>query len=258
MRPFGGYVHGRLWAAAGAGWTPAKGPNLFSWMRGDDPDASINTTPDPDQYAAIPDRGMPLESFAQPTSGNQPQLSTDWTPSPVPFFADGRRFSAGGAPDAKMLHDGTSDCDLYGIAVVSSLSATHTVFRTMSSFNTSGALMHITSAGAIQVQCGNGSGDAALSMQTSAGAISAGAPFIWGYSKRGADVQLYLQGSVVGSGTISSPSSGDASGPFTLGATATGNNPLIGMIPEIIWFAGSSLPQRQVVENYLSRWSYTP
>lgn len=260
MRPFGGYVHGRLWAAAGAGWTPAKGPNLFSWMRGDDPDASINTTPDPDQYAAIPDRGMPLESFAQATSGNQPQLSTDWTPSPVPLFTGGRRLQHSAAPSSWVVHNGTENLLLCGIATLGLANAAQVVGTfSGSSLAAVGFNLRVGTGGNAVFRVHNGSGSTGLNIASSTGAITANVPFVFSIQILGTSASLYLGGSLIGTDTIPDPSENDPDHSLVIGSQVSGGDPMGGAVPELVAFRGQTLPDRARVENYLtSGWVYSP
>lgn len=240
-------------------WTPANEPSLFSWMRGDDPGAAINTTPDPHQYAAIPDRGSLGGAYEQSTSGSQPIVSEDWEPGPVPFFADGRRFQhSADVGNWSLLYDGTSDVDVHVLFLIPSLSGTQTLIRNLTTFNATGVLLHVTSGGNLVFNVGNASGTAALELGTGNGAISAGTLHWGAIRKRSANVELLLDGSVADSGVITAPNNAAPNTALFLGATNIGNNPLIGFVPELTIFSGAPLPSFSLVETYLSRWSYTP
>lgn len=242
-----------------AGWTPADaGASLLSWMRGDDPGASINTTPAPHQYAAIPDRGALGGQYAQATSANQPQASTLWTPGPAPLFDGGRRLvhSASAAAFAALSNGATN---VRGGIVFRANGALTTAFY-LNTFNTgaanTGFTLHGGSNGTARLTVGNGSGTLALEM--SAVGLSADTTHIITWDKAGANVALRVDKAQIASGAIASPSSGSPQHTIVVGASNSGSVPAAGWIPEVVIFAGSNLPGLDVIEDYLSRWSYTP
>lgn len=242
-----------------AGWTPAAaGASLLSWMRGDDPGAAINTTPTPHQYAAIPDRGALGGQLEQATSGSQPQASTLWTPGPAPLFSGGRRLIHS-VPAAALaaLSDGTTD--VRG-GIVFRANGDVTTAHHLGTFNNSAAnigfLLHAGSDGTARLSAGNGSGAMALSL--SANALSGNTTHIVTWDKIGANVALRVDKVQVAGGTIASPVATAPQHTLTLGAANSGAVPTVGWIPEVVIFAGADLPGLDVIEDYLSRWSYTP
>lgn len=260
-----GIPSNRRWAAGPGRWTPAAaGASLASWMRGDDLGAAINTTPTPHQYAAIPDRGSLGGQYEQATSANQPHVSTLWTPGPAPLFDGGRRLEHSADPaDWAVLHDGTSNYLLSFVAVLD-MAATTTILGTFDSSVTSaiGFNIRVGSGGNMNFRWHNGSGTAALFLNTALGTVVSGVPFMISVSKVGTTVAVYKDGSLLANGTLSSPTTDPPNRTMIVGASSTGTEPIAGELPELVLFSaasGSGLPSRvQRVEPYLSRWSYTP
>lgn len=255
-----GIPSNRRWVAGDHRWSPADDAALTSWMRGDDPLAALNTLPTPHQYAAIPDRGSLGGQYAQATSGSQPQLSEVWSPGPAPLFSGGRRLIHSAAPaDWAFLHDGSSNYLLSFVAVLG-LAATTTILGTFdSSVGASiGWNIRVGSGGNINLRWHNGSGTAALFINTALGSVVGGVPFVLTVVKVGSAAEVYLDGSLVASGSLSSASTDPPDRTMIIGASSTGTEPIAGELPEIVMFAGPALPERSVVESYLSRWRYTP
>ncbi len=71
-----GGIHIPSSRGGGAAWTPAQISGLRVWVRGDDPDIDINTTPDPDTVVSLPNRGSLGGLVEQSTEADQPELST--------------------------------------------------------------------------------------------------------------------------------------------------------------------------------------
>lgn len=244
-------------------WTPADDPSLLSWVRGDDPGASINTTPDPDQYAAIPDRGSLGGQYEQATSANQPALSTLLTPSPVPLFGGGTRLQHTAAASAwNAAHNPTGNVLLAGVFVCVGALTFRQIFSTYNGGTTSrGVRLYSTSAGALGAQFGNGdgSGSANTSIESAAGIVTAGALVVASMRKIGADVTLRAGFTQIATGVIASPATGNAQYSATVGAADNGTLPHVGVIGECCVFSGANLPTDEQIETYLAnRWSLTP
>ena len=261
-----GIPSNRRWAAGPGRWTPAAaGASLASWMRGDDLGASINTTPTPHQYAAIPDRGALGGQYAQATSANQPQVSTLWAPGPAPLFS-GNGSLATGTTDAeawRCLHDSATDVDIYAAIEPLRVEAPHQVI--LSTFGVSTATAGVTiriSDGALLLHVGNASGSSWGLSGSSAMAFSVGGLHIVRFSKRGASVSASVVGrSEAVSGTIADPADGTDPGHagMSVGAFAGGSiQPLDGHFFELVVLVGTNLPSPADVTRYLSRWSYAP
>lgn len=245
--------------AAPVRWEPSDaGASLLSWMRGSDPGASINTTPDPDEYESIPDQGSVGGQFVAPDAGSRPQVSTLWTPGPAPLFSGGRRLihSVSAAAFAA-LSDGTTD--VRGGIVFRADGAVVTSFY-LATFNggttNTGFTLHGGSNGTARLTVGNSSGTLALNL--SAAGLSAGARHILTWDKVGAVVSLRVDRVQVASGTISSPDAGAPQHTLTMGASASGSVPTVGWIPESLIFAGSDLPSLYDIESWLDANFYTP
>lgn len=233
-------------------------------MRGDDLGASINTTPTPHQYAAIPGRGALGGQYAQATSASQPQVSALWTPGPAPLFDGGRRLvHSAGPADWTFLHDGTSNYLLSFVAVLGA-AATTTILGTFDSsvLSSVGFNIRVGSGGNMNFRWHNGSGTAALFLNTALGTVAPGVPFMISVSKVGTTAAVYKDGSLLANGTLTAPTTDPPNRTMVVGASSTGTEPIAGELPELVVFAapsGSGLPGRASrVETYLSRWSYSP
>ena len=247
--------------AGSAPWTPADaGAALLSWMRGDDPGASINTTPTPHQYAAIPDRGSIGGSFAQATSGNQPQVSTAWAPSPAPLFPGPGRLAHSAAPASfAFLHDGLSAYLLSLVVRPTADGAVRHIAQTYTGVTSDvGLNLRLDTNNRLVVTFGNGTGSTALNILGGTGTVLTGNTYTFTLSVNGTSVTAYQNGAVVGSGPLSSPSASAPAHTLGVGTHAAffdSGSPI--WIPEIVLFKDAP-PDRSVVEEYLSRWSYTP
>lgn len=253
-----GVPSNRRFVAGPGRWTPSGKAGLFLWSRGDDPGASINTTPDPDQYASIPDYGGVGRTLSQATSGNQPQVSTLWAPGSAPLFSGGRRFvHSSSAAGWGTLHIGSSN---YVLGMVFHCVGALTFRQIFSTYNggasNSGMRWTVYTNGSIEAQYGNGSANSSIT--STAGAVVQDTTYVTTIVKTGAGVSLRLAGSQVASGTIASPSSSAPQNTLIVGADSNGNSPHIGAIPEIVMFSGSNLPAVETIESYLSRWKYVP
>lgn len=222
--------------------------DLAAWYRSDAPDADIEPGFDADFIASVPNVGSISADWEQSTPNLRPLRERS---KKAGFFREGRRLSFGTAADATALHDGTSDVDLYFTFLLPALSGTQTIARSLTTFNASGVLLQVTSGGNITYDVGNSGGTSALALASGNGAVSAGAQCWGAVIKRGANVELWIQGALVDSGTIGSPSAGAPNSALFLGATNIGNNPLTGWFPELLIFSGANLPQRQAGESYL-------
>lgn len=256
-----GIPSNRRWVAGPRRWTPADaGASLLSWMRGDDPGAAINTTPEPHQYAAIPDRGTLGGQYAQATSANQPQVSTLWTPGPAPLFAGGDRLvHSSSASGWGILHIGSSAVRGGLVFRFNGAPATCHYFAT---FNGGGAntgfLLHAGSDGRARLTVGNGSGGLAAELLSTTGVLTGDTTHIITWERDETDLSLRVDGSEVATGAISSPSASSPQHTLVVGASNTGSVPLSGWVPEVVMFSGSTLPDFSLLESYLSRWSYAP
>lgn len=239
------------------GWSPGDaGASLLSWMRGDDPGATINTAPTPHQYAAIPGRGALGGVYEQATSADQPQVSEVWSPGAAPLFAEARRMvHSGNASEWTFLHGGSTDFLIAGVFRLPSLGNRRIFYTFNSSSSNVGAILGVTTAGALTYLVGNGSGSAhALSISSPNGTIQADSTHQWGVRRAGSTISLLVDGSEIASGTPASPSTDGPQLRLSVG-NATSSTDM--HLPEMVAFTGI-LPDAGDVLSYLSRWSYTP
>lgn len=243
-------------------WTPAAaGASLLSWVRGDDPGASISTTPTPHQYAAIPDRSALGGQYAQATSADQPQVSALWAPGPAPLYGDGRRLahSVAASSFVGLQHDGLTEV-LIGIRfrVDSSTGASRALYGTR--ITSRGFLFTVTDAGALSLAYHDGT--AGQSVNSASAAVANGTAYTLTVRKTTTRVTAWLGDTQVADAAFSISASTDLpQNEPIIGASAAGGVSFPGTIPEVVVFAAASaddLPDRAQVLSYLSRWKYAP
>lgn len=251
-----GVPSNRRFVAGPGRWTPSGKSGLLSWMRGDDPGASINETPDPDQYAAIPDRGSLGGSFAQATSGDQPQVSTVWTPGPAPLFGGGRRLvhTANASEFVAIQHDGLTEV-LIGIRfrVDSSTGASRALWGTRVTGR--GFLFTVTDAGALSLVYHDGT--TVQSVNSSSGVVANGTAYSLTVRKTVTRATAWLGDTEVADAAFSIGASTDApQNTAIVGASSAGGVAFPGAIPEIVVFAAANaadLPDRAQLRAHLDR-----
>jgi len=179
--------------------------------------------------------------WEQTQDPEQPTLTTNKANSvhtEIPFFdgVDDNLKHSGVAGDFNDVHNSTGVVDLFFRICPASITTNHTIWRNLSSYNGSGIILQVKTDGDLELSVGNSSGSAALTLKAGAGSIVAGTEASGLVRKNGADVELWIGGSMVASGTISSPDDGDASIVPYIGATANAGNGFHGWIDEIILY----------------------
>lgn len=240
---------------------PYGEPTLYTWMLGSDPGASINTTPTPHQYAAIPDRGSVGGSFAQATSANQPQVSTVWTPSPAPLFGGGR-FLAHSAPASaftRVQHDGLTEV-LFGLRfrLTALTGASRCLFATRSTGL--GLLVFVADNGTVTASFRNET--TTQNIMSASGAVALDTDYTLTGRKTNTGCTLWLGDTQIASDAFSiAPTVADPQFTLHVGASATAGISMTGFLPELLIFSAadaSALPSREVVRARLDQGIYTP
>lgn len=228
-------------------------------MRGDDPGASINTTPTPHQYAAIPDRGALGGQYAQATSANQPQVSEVWAPGPAPLYGSGRRLahSVAASSFVGLQHDGLTEV-LIGIRfrVDSSTGASRALYGTR--ITSRGFLFTVTDAGALSLTYHDGT--TGQGVNSSSGVVANGTAYSLTVRKTVTRATAWLGDTEVADAAFSIGASTDApQNTAIIGASAAGGVSFPGTIPEVVVFAAASaadLPDRAQLRAHLDRGAF--
>lgn len=246
---------------AGPRWVPSASASLLSWVRGSDPDATIVTTPDPDEYGAIPDRGSVGGQVAVPSTEVRPQVSALWTPGPAPLYGSGRRLahSAAASSFVGVQHDGATEV-LIGIRFVvnSSTGASRALYGTR--ITGRGFLASVTDAGALGLAYHNGTTIQVI--DSASAAVANGTAYTLTIRKTTTRATAWLGDTQVADAPFSISASTDTPQNVpVIGASSAGGVSFPGTIPEIAIFAASDaadLPDREQLRAYLSRLVYTP
>lgn len=210
-----------------------------------------------DYVASSPNTGSLGTAWTQTTASAQPMRDRE---TGAAFFRGTRRLalSSLSLSDQRFIHDGTGDYLLTLRFRTTSLAANNDLFSTYDgNANTVGMQVRAASTGALVVRWGNGSGSAALSLSVAA-AITTNTDYTVSVRVVGTTVTVFLNGSEVASGTISSPNTGNSAHVAVVGNANNGATPVVGWLPELHVFggpAGTNLPDRAAAEGYLAeRW----
>jgi hypothetical protein len=235
---------------------PALG-TLYAWGRGDDGDAGINTTPDPDQYESIPNRGTAGGVFEQATSANQPQVSDIFTlPSPI-FDGSGDRLVSSAAASAwTAFHDSTSDVTLTAVVRRNVNSVIETFFSTsqQGGSGSRGFSLRGHTNGRLQLIISNGS-STVYSQISGSNFFGATTIYVVQLVKSGTTVTVYIDGTSRLTGTMSGSSTSDAAHTLTVGGDRpdASLNPFGGIVAEwAVHLAAHDGFQRAAMGAYLT------
>jgi hypothetical protein len=230
---------------------PALG-TLYAWARGDDPEAGLNTTPDPDQYESIPNRGTAGGTFTQATSGNQPQVSTYYT-LPAPAF-DGvsRRIpSSLAASEWALLHDGTSQ-----LTITIKTRRVATTLGAILSTGLGGAAsrgIRLNSHTSGRIQFLVSSGSAVVYSQISGNNAFDPGEHVVQIVKDGTSITVYVDGTSTLTGTMSASSTDDPAHTLAIGSAGGDTSPYEGIIAEwTVHLAAHDGFQRAAMGAYLT------
>lgn len=191
--------------------------------------------------------------------GNSQQTTNGFRPAwdstnEATIFRDGRHLQASiAASNFNDFHNAAGEVLASFVFRVVQLGQVHTLLRTSDPSNltgTNGITLRIDSSDRVNCQVGNSSGVVALNINTANNSITTGVHVVT-FLKVGADVQIYINGTLQASGTIASPNNGNAAQAPTFGSRRGSPAPTDGMdgwMPEVaIWF-GAEQPTRANVE----------
>lgn len=249
-------------ATRGAALTPPLQSSIRFWGRGDDPAASINTTPDPDQYNSVPNAGTIGGSFAQATSANQPQYSVVYSGKAAPLFgsiAACRLPATSGAGSCDFMHSPTGVGTVTARFRLTSVAATYVLFGTYGGAPANrGFIMGTSGGGATIARFGNGSGSDSALIVSSGVTVAINTDYTMQVVKNATAVTVYLDGTSVASGTLTSASASASTNAPTWGGGADGGASTAGWVPEVVVHeAVLDATQLATMRNYVARWSYT-
>ena len=228
------------------------------WMLGDDTAAITDYSGTPDYFTSFENRGALGGDFSG-ASTNRPEISSFYTKL-APIFGNGGTYdnllSSLAASNFAFLHNGVSSYTLTLRFRTTSLAATQTLFATFNStLSNVGAYLYVTTGGAITLLMGNGSGSAALNIASAGSTIAINTNYTVSVVVNGTAAAVYVNGTSVATGTITSPSTAASTTTLYLGSHA-GAVPLIGLLPEFIVQQGAQdAVQRSVMSTYIGRWA---
>lgn len=235
---------------------PPFDPNdyaILSWLN---LDGSESYEPGTDRIQSVPDAGSAGGEYAQATSGDRPEgVQFDEGKALLTGHhgtAATRLASSAAAGEFTPLHDATADAVVaIVVRLVSFPSSTSQLLGTRSTGNDVGFALRVLDDGTLQAVIGDGA--SATTIASSPGAVVLGQTHVILAGKRGDELTLRVDGAVVASGTITTPSNDPPVSSMVVGSRPDGGDPANMFATGPFVFAGGPLPFAAELGEYLSQ-----
>lgn len=221
--------------------------SLVAWW--DSPFATVTPGTNADTITSCANRGSIGGAFAGATGPIRERSQG------AAHFSGAQRLMCASASDWAFLSTGVGQYSAHGVFRYDATGANCVIAATFNlSTSQIGWGLFLNPSGVLTLRAGNGSGSA-YALNQNILSVAVATEHVWSVVGDGADVEVFLSGSSVFAGTLSSPSASGPTHTLTIGNSNGGSLPLGGYFPEMLIFAGSNLPPRVAVEAYLAtRW----
>lgn len=209
-----------------------------------------------DYVAGAPNPGAVGGSWVQSTPSAQPLRERT---QGAAAFRGTRRISLADADSVAFLHDGSSTYQAHGVLMYA-LGEAQIIFATCDlSQGKVGIGLYINPSGLLSLRFCNGSGTAFALNDQDITAVTPDVKHTWSLRKEGSDVELWLDGVRVYTGTLVDASDAAPEHALVVGNSSDGSFPLDGWLPELVILggpAGDDIPAPTAVEAYLqAKWN---
>jgi len=247
------------------GWTPASVSGLQVWYRADDPGCTFDTSPSPDLYESIPNRGS-LNGALEASGAARPQLGSLNSRAAVDLDGANHYLVASVSKTAlRPLHNGCGT--IYCVVRPQSVTGFQHILDTLRADAPSrtGLLLRLTGS-SVQAVIGNGGGAFPINAQTVSNVAIIGATHlikvVFDYGGAGNEAEVFVDGiSRKTASFASAPSLGDPTYDLHVGCRAADllNKAQIDCGELIVYDSVVPGADDALVEGWLQeRWGWQP